>query len=209
MTVQHIDANLGRFGMTEETVTGKWYRNFIDGPKKQLTEAYDGWKDPATRTRMDMDRMADAQKKFVPEYRKLYALMRGNPVVANSDLDAMGFPKRPSGTRTPAPVADQPPGFEIRPMAGHQLRIDYFPIEHKRKSGKPPGQHGVEIKWEFAEGPPKDPDRFLHSDFYTASPFQLVFSNDDIGRKLYVALRWENRRGKKGPWSISIEATVP
>jgi hypothetical protein len=205
----YIDANLNRFGMQDTTVIGKWYQDFYDGPNHKFKQAYLEWEDSSTRTKEDADNMNDADKLLRPAFRELYKIMTANPVVTDADLERMGFPKRPTGEYTPAPVEKEPPGFEIIPLPGHQIRIDYFPIGQKHKSAKPDGQHGIEIKWGFSDVPVQDPELLDHSNFDTATPAILSFSGSDLGRKLYLALRWENTRGQKGPWSIPVETAVP
>jgi hypothetical protein len=36
-----------------------------------------------------------------------------------------------------------------------------------------------------------------------------VFENDQRGKTVYFALRWENTRGEKGPWSAIQIAIIP
>jgi hypothetical protein len=45
------------------------------------------------------------------------------------------------------------------------------------------------------------PEMFTHSLFFTTSPARINFPPEAIGLTLYVAFRWENTRGEKGPWS--------
>jgi hypothetical protein len=205
----YIDANLDRFGMQETTVIGKWDQDFYDGPCRKYKDAFLKWENASTRTKADTDDMIDAEKLFLPAFRKLYKIMTANPVATDGDLERMGFPKRPTGERTPAPVASEPPGFELIPLPGHQIRIDYFPLGKRHQSAKPDGQRGIEIKWGFSDVVVQDPELLDHSNFDTATPAVLAFSGSDLGRKLYVAIRWENTRGDKGPWSVPVEAAVP
>ncbi|AHF94767.1 hypothetical protein OPIT5_26275 [Opitutaceae bacterium TAV5] len=47
------------------------------------------------------------------------------------------------------------------------------------------------------------------SGFDTRSPFTLNFDENQRGKTVYFALRWENTRGDKGPWSPITHAVVP
>ncbi|MDR0749421.1 MAG: hypothetical protein LBF62_07605, partial [Tannerellaceae bacterium] len=78
-----------------------------------------------------------------------------------------------------------------------------------RKKGKPAGQHGVEIRWAFSEEPIDSTSRLTNSAFDTGSPAILTFESQEHGRTIYLALRWENTRGEKGPWSGIATAIVP
>jgi hypothetical protein len=69
--------------------------------------------------------------------------------------------------------------------------------------------HGAEIGWGVLDEPPVNWSQLVHSSFDTASPFRLSFEGDQRGRRLYFALRWENTRGAKGPWSEIMDAVIP
>ncbi|MDR2361331.1 MAG: hypothetical protein LBD91_01215 [Prevotellaceae bacterium] len=47
--------------------------------------------------------------------------------------------------------------------------------------------------------PPTDWEELLHSSFATRSPMRMTFSGHDRGKRLFLAARWENNRGEKGP----------
>ncbi|MDR1646138.1 MAG: hypothetical protein LBS05_10040 [Tannerellaceae bacterium] len=208
-TVDFVDANIVRIGMDESTPSGKWYQGFYDGIFTTFKTRVNAWKNPATRTKVISDKVREVEKEFIRQYRLLIAMLKANQEMSDADLEAAGAPKRPSGKRTPAPVATVPPGFEIVPMPGHQLRIDFFPLGEKSDGGKPEGQHGAEIKWGFSDLAVEDPEVLDHSHFDTASPAIITFKGSEMGRKVYIALRWENSRALKGPWSIPVEAVVP
>ena len=95
------------------------------------------------------------------------------------------------------------------PLVDHRIEITFYTRDTAHKKGKPKGQHGVEIKWGLSETPALDVDELAHSIFDTATPVYLDFQGHEGGRKVYVAMRWENTRGEKGPWSSIEEAFVP
>jgi hypothetical protein len=39
------------------------------------------------------------------------------------------------------------------------------------------------------------------------TPHTLQFTEEDRGKTVYIALRWQNERGNTGPWS-DIKSTV-
>jgi hypothetical protein len=49
----------------------------------------------------------------------------------------------------------------------------------------------------------------LHSEFATRSPLELVFEEDERGKKGYFAARWESGTVKKGKWSDIFYAVIP
>jgi hypothetical protein len=209
-TVPVIDRNRTRFGMESGTPVGDWYSDdFIVKGYTPYTTAFAKWTDPEKRTPLVVTTLLETEKNFIPYLRELHKLMTGNPLVTDVDLISMEFPRRPDGSRTPSPVATESPEFDLAPLVGHRLQIDYYQRGSQHKKGKPQGQHGVEIKWGFSETPALDVDELAHSIFDTATPVYLDFQGHEGGRMVYVAMRWENTRGEKGPWSPIEGALVP
>ena len=209
-TVPYLNARLARFGMGDATPLGTWYATvFIPEAYEPFVASYGSWENPATRTPIIIVDMKNAEAKFIAQYRKLYRLLKANPLVTDTDLIGMGFHARPDSGRKPAPVAGETPEFSVAAIADHRLRIGYWSDNATRRGKKPKGQHGVEIRWRFADEPVNDPEELTHSIFSTTSPAILAFNGKDHGRSLYLALRWENTRGEKGPWSAARQAFVP
>jgi hypothetical protein len=209
-SVDYTINNRNSFGMQTTTDLGKWFDDFAKGPFAQLVDNYKRWENKANRTQTIIDDMNDAVKTFRNPFREFHTLIEANPLVKDSDLESMGFPRRSTGRRMPAPVADLPPGYEVIPGLGHRLKIKFFSIATERRRAKPPGQHGVEIKWNFVEATLRNnPNEFIHSTFKTSSPATLAFGSDESGRKIHLALRWENTRGEKSPWSVVETFSIP
>jgi hypothetical protein len=142
-------------------------------------------------------------------YRQLYTgYLKGNPLVTDEDLVSMGLPKHSSGGKTPPP----PPTSVIEATADtSKIGIVGINFRDKNEKGtaKPKGVHGAEIAWAILEVPPTDWSNLVHSSFDTRTPAQLVFSGAERGKTLYFALRWENTKGDKGPWSEIYNAIIP
>jgi hypothetical protein len=88
------------------------------------------------------------------------------------------------------------------------VEVDFFDAETGQKA-KPKGVHGVEIKWRMLDIPPSTVEELIYSAFDTRTPFTLEFEENERGRTIYFALRWENTRGEKGPWSDISSAIIP
>jgi hypothetical protein len=61
----------------------------------------------------------------------------------------------------------------------------------------------------ISDTPPTKLADLLHSSFSTHSPLELVFDEDQRGKRLYFAVRWENGTVKKGPWSDIYSVIIP
>ncbi|MDR1356933.1 MAG: hypothetical protein LBJ58_04600, partial [Tannerellaceae bacterium] len=200
--VTYIDNHAVMFGMDKDSRSGDWY-NFIF---KTCFEKYlplaKSWLDETKRTPYITTELKGIEEELIPLIRDLATMLKGNKLVLDADLMAMHIPPRPTHEPHPSPVADLPPFVEIVPLESNRLKIVYRPegegTEHK--SGKPKGQHGVEIKWGFFDEAVKKQDDLPNSLFDTDSPYILKFNLDDAGKAVSIALRWENNVGVKGPW---------
>jgi hypothetical protein len=61
----------------------------------------------------------------------------------------------------------------------------------------------------ISDVPVVDVNELIHSAFDTRTPFSLEFQGHERGKTVYLALRWENTRGEKGPWSSVQSAIIP
>jgi hypothetical protein len=207
LTYMLIPANFERMGLAG---VKSWIEDTFQPAYDKFTAAYGDWENPAERTQVRTVTLNDAEEAFIVLYRQLYALLKGNPLVANADLVAMGMPERNSGGRHPAPMVTTSPVAHVKTPGPGQIEI-HFRDGSPDGAGraKPPGVHGAEIVWATLDSVPVDWSELVHSSFDTASPFHLAFEGHERGRHLYYALRWENTRGEKGPWSEIQSAVIP
>jgi hypothetical protein len=143
-----------------------------------------------------------AVRQFVREH------LAFNSDISDEERERVGLPIRKSG-RTPSPIAKDSPDCDVDTSVIGHITILFFERGSKHKKGKPEGQHGSEIAWIVSDTPPARWEDLIHSTIDTNSPFTLVFENDQRGKTIYFALRWENTRGEKGPWSSILNAIIP
>jgi hypothetical protein len=196
-------------GLGTDTPQGKWLDTIFRPALDIFNTAYDAWKNPAERTQMKTAALNDAEAVFKPLYRKLYnGFLRENPLVTDVDLVAMGFPARSSGGRKSAPDPVTAPVGEVKTPLPGVVDI-HFRDAGSESRKKPAGMHGAEICWTVSDGLLTDWAQLVNSTFDTTSPLRLSFSGEKRGKTLYFALRWENTRGVKGPWSEIQSAKIP
>jgi hypothetical protein len=111
-------------------------------------------------------------------------------------------------TPTPAPTPEEVPEIDVSMPLPRTLRIT-FRRPGAARSGKPKGVHGLECLWGIMDRPPAKVKDFPHSDFATRSPLELTFEEEERGKKVYFAARWENGTVKKGPDSDIFSAIIP
>jgi hypothetical protein len=207
LTVEYLNnTRVTQFGLTGYS---SWITTVFQGAWSSFDSAFVAWLNPASRTPVIITALGNAEREFADAYKKMYNILRTCPLVADTDLEAMGLPRRPSGGKTPTPAPSSYPDYTVDTSVIRQLTI-HFRDHERGMRGKPRGVHGVEIKWGFAtDALPKDGDMLLNSIIDTHTPHTFTFDGDDRGRTVYFCLRWENTRGQRGPWSEVVSAIVP
>lgn len=163
---------------------------------------------PSTRTSVTILAKTETRKSYEAALRGLVrSYLINNPAVTDADRVSMGLPvhdRKPSPVPTPATV----PEFEVKMPVPRRLEIHFRDTGSTRRA-KPPGVHGVEIRWALLKESPASLDELTRSGFDTRSPYTLDFDENHRGQSVYLALRWENSRGEKGPWSDIARAIIP
>jgi hypothetical protein len=116
------------------------------------------------------------------------------------------------------PIHDTTPSQHADPDSVPDLEVETphprtvlmrFRAVNAARWGKPGNVHGMEGMWVLSGTPPTKIEDLLHSVFSTRSPLEMVFDEDQRGKRMYFAVRWENGVGKKGPWSEIFSVIIP
>jgi hypothetical protein len=153
----------------------------------------------------------DTEKIFIPAYREIYRILRGSLAVTNDDLISMGLPPHPAGGGgDPSPVELYAPEVYAEYITEGEMKIHAYPKGKKIGAAKNDGQHGFECKIRIGgTEPPKDVEDLAESLFSTRSYILFKFKQSQRGLTLWFAVRWENTRGEKGPWSVIFSVIIP
>jgi hypothetical protein len=177
------------------------YADFLS--KYNITES------PATRTKVTTVEKNTSRATLLRALRQAIGeYLTYNHNVTDSDRTSLGLPVYKT-TRTPAKVADTYPDSDVDSSLIRRLIIRFYDHGKKTSKAKPEGQHGAELYWVISDMPVVSVDELIHSAFSTRSPFSLEFRDEDRGKTVYFCLRWENTRGKKGPWGKIQSAIIP
>jgi hypothetical protein len=202
-----LPANRDRMGFASTTPQGQWLNAQLPN-RVAYTAAYNNWFDPSERTPNKTIKLTEAEEAFKPMYRELYTgFLKNNPLVTDEDLNSMGLPQRSTGGRHPAPIATTVPWTKAITALLRHVSFDYGGSETSK--AKPAGQHGMELIWEIAPEKPHSIHGLTHSAFDTHTPITLEFEEEERGKTLWYAVRWENTRGEKGPWSEIMSVVIP
>jgi hypothetical protein len=181
----------------------------LEEKTKTFAEAFEVSHSPGTRTSVSILKKNVARKALESDFRQTVGeYLSRNHLLTDDDRNSLGLRVR-KRTRTPAPVAESYPDFDIDSSMLCRLRVHFFERGGSHKRAKPPGQHGAEIAWVISDVPIEKTSDLLHSSFDTRTPFSLEFEGDQRGKTVYLALRWENTRGQKGHWSPIKNAIIP
>jgi hypothetical protein len=165
--------------------------------------------DPGTHTPVATQAKKTAKKLLEKTMRNAVGeYLTRNHLVSDDDRIAMGLPIHKT-THTSSPIAHDAPGVDADTSILGRISIHFFEKEHRHKKAKPAGQIGVEIVWVIRDTPPTRWDELLHSAMSTRTPYTFSFENDQRGQTFYFAIRWENTRGEKGPWSAIQNVIIP
>jgi hypothetical protein len=206
-----LPENRDRMGFSPGTAQGIWLDGEFVPHYTTFETAFTNWKDPSSRTKTITRDLEDAEDLFKPTYRKLYTgFLKESPLVTHHDLEAMGLPVRPGG-HTPSPIPTSSPDSDANTGTPRRIILSIFENNGTHKRAKPDGVHGAETRWAIFDNAQGlvTLDALIHSSFCTRSPLTLDFTEEQRGKFLYYALRWENTRGEKGPFSLVQSVIIP
>ncbi|MDR2119812.1 MAG: hypothetical protein LBP64_02905 [Tannerella sp.] len=199
--------------VTAWSIPEPWFSSTVLPAQKEWDAAWEAYNaNPAERTQRITFLKNAARELYEPMIRQLCNMLIGNPNVTDADLESMSVYGRRQGKHYPhVPIPTDVPDFRIEQALGHRLLVHYHAHDHESESSvaKPHGVHGVELIHSILDTPPASYSDLTKSAFDTASPYTFTFDLPDAGKTLYVALRWENTRGEKGPWSDIQAAVIP
>ena len=197
------------FGFGSTTDNGKWLIATVLPAVNTHSTAFNAWKDKATRSEVSSFALEKARETLEPLYRHLARILKESVSVSDTDLEMMGLPRRGTGSYTHSPVETRAPWYRAQLIEICRVLIFYGNVLTAKK-GKPRGQHGVECRWVIIDhqGVVHYSD-LIYSTFDTASPLEMKFSDEDRGKYLYFAMRWENSVGDKAPFGEIMMVVIP
>ncbi|MDR1218204.1 MAG: hypothetical protein LBK73_01180 [Treponema sp.] len=162
----------------------------------------------ASYTKMDMQEKNEKKERLI-HLEEVFVRnnLQNNDAMTDNGRKELGIPIH-DDTRTPVPAPDGIPEIEIETPHPRTVRIK-FRDEHAARWGKPEHVHGLECVWAFLDEPPVKVKDLTHSEFATRSPLELMFEEDERGKKMYFAVRWETGAMKKGKWSDIFSVIIP
>jgi hypothetical protein len=109
--------------------------------------------------------------------------------------------------RTPSVVPTIRVGFEVLPYKIYSVKLKFW-VQETDKAHVPANMNGVVVHWLISDTPIENQEELHNSRLLTKHLSILNFAPNQRGKTLYVACRWENRKGK-GEWSIIKSVVIP
>lgn len=159
------------------------------------------------RTSIIVAQKNEARKRLVSLIRGMVDFRLKNPIITDDQLIAMGLPVKDK-IPTPVPVPSNFPFVLIRVLGRLLIEIIFYSTESIRKA-KPYGCNGAVISYAILDNPPHNQEELTHTVLATKTPYKMEFKEEERGKTVYIALRWQNTKGQLGPWSEIISTIVP
>ncbi|MDR2414640.1 MAG: hypothetical protein LBD64_06610 [Odoribacteraceae bacterium] len=208
VTITTLFSKREAFGFGTTTDNGKWLDTVFSPAVTRYVSAFNDWKDENTRSHIEVTAIHEAREKLEPLYRHLARILHESLSVDNLDLDKMGLPLRGTDKPTPSPVSTTPPDIQIRIVRDGVLGVAFSSAD-PASSARPAGQHGVEVCFAISDTPIVEHFQLQNSRFATRPPVEIEFFGQDRGKLVYIAARWENNVGKKGPFTRIYQVMIP
>ena len=148
-----------------------------------------------------------ARKALVNKIRTMTRFRLQNPIITDADRTRLGITVRDVDP-TNIPVPATRPSLDVRVVYFRRLEVRFQDMDSESRA-KPYGINGAVINYAVLDAQPAGPDALARSVLATRTPHMLEFTEEERGKTVYIAIRWQNEKGQKGPWSEIESAIVP
>ena len=200
--ISQCDANKAAWGIPADAVTAS--RALCTA----YTTALDTALAPDTRSKAATTAKNEAKKALRLDLTVFIAkYIDNNAAITPPIRDMLGLPVKDT-THSPIPAPTSYPEFFVKVKDIRAMEV-HFKVMGSAHRGKPYGYNGAVIYYDVLDTPPADPSELRHSLLATKTPYILTFTEAERGKRVYIALVWQNEKGQKGPFSQIEWAVIP
>ena len=200
--IEFLSLNAMNWGVPQEVITS------LRTLQMRWASAYDKASNKQNRTAADVITKDEASEDFVKEIRDtVQQWLARNPKVTDADRARMGITIR-NTTHTPVPPPATFPVGSVDFSMRLQHTISFYDQASAHSNARPEGVAGCEIYLKADGEAPKDVEEMHFQGMCSASPFVVKFDSSKAGKTAWYWLRWINRKGEPGPWSVAISAMI-
>ena len=158
-------------------------------------------------TRGDAARFRAALAEQAALMRDIHRRVFFIPPLAAADFVNLGL-EPPDAARTQHFDVPETVEFVIHLRGIRELVVDFW-VQGSSHKAKPLNYNGALIIWGVRDAPPARPDELPGHVMATSTPHTLDFKEADRGKTVWIALAWQNERGRLGQYSAYQSAVVP
>ena len=159
------------------------------------------------RTSVIVSQKNTTRVRLVSLIRRMVNFRLKNPIITNAQLISLGLYAKDK-VRTPIPIPSKQPYVIITALNTRLIEV-IFQDQNTRSREKPYGYTGAVIAYAMLDTPPRNQEELIHTVLATKTPYTFTFKENDRGKIVYFALRWQNRKGQLGPWTEIMSTIVP
>ena len=198
--VAQIEANAEQWDISAEEVNG--LKASVNDFALLFAQSDSPAKSPIIRAQKNA-----AAKTLIAAIRALAGFKLKNPAITPSQRVALGLRAYAVGASV-IPAPSTRPEFDIIVRDVRRLAVSFRAMGASGYA-RPYGASGAVIAYAVLDAPPVALGELTSSVLATRTPYMLEFSEEERGKRFYVALCWQNRKGEKGPWSNIASAIIP
>jgi hypothetical protein len=197
-----VETNATAWGIPADAITE------LKGYKAPWDTAYAKAENKQNRTSADVT----AKNTALTAYQKFLRIfvtqwLSVNPKVSDADRTRMGLTIH-NNSRTTVPAPESTPTGMIDFSIRLQHTLSFYDQDAAHSNAKPEGVTGCEIYAKVDGDAPTTVDEMKFLGICSASPYVVKYDATKAGKTAYYWLRWTNRKGETGPWSIVISAMI-
>lgn len=152
-------------------------------------------------SRVHKDACIAALRQFL---RFFIPTLRANEAVEESDLKALGLPSRKRHARQPLPEPREVPEVYVTKSNRQYMKVHVRIPQHGHptQSRTRKAYHGFTVRYR------KEDETGWHDEYTTRLHLNLVFGDEDRGKRLLLMAAWINPRLQRGPWSTEMNVII-
>lgn len=171
-------------------------------------EFYPRYADKKNRSSVIVEEKNTKMSDYRKELRAFFAeFIFNNSKISDADRVSLGLLSR-DRVPTPSVVPATQPVAKVDFSVRLQHKIAFTDSSTPTSKAKPAGVHGCQIWMKLGGEAPATAKELQYIATDTATPYLLEFDGADAGKTAYYWLRWVNKRGEAGPWSVPVSAMV-
>jgi hypothetical protein len=224
---RHKDIYMEYYIPTKEADFVEWSGNLIavskanssvwDLPEDRITELetlhvqfkalYEQCQTPS-HTALDIQAKKELKTELIDKERHFVRFhLQNNEKMTDNGREALRIPIYDK-TPTHHPPPDSHPIITSSSKNPYELMLHIHDSESGKRA-KPEHANGAVLFWSVSETVITNPEDLKTSLLVTRTPHIMRFPPPDRGKILYIAGRWQNGVGEKGPWGEIVSAVIP